>query len=90
LGGDEERGIVGAISIANPNHMDLPWERTAANRLQMTMQLADPKMTETQGEQIAIGWNPAHADELLAGTGHTFKEIVARGGSAKAFAAFPD
>ena len=69
-------GIVGAISIANPNHMDLPWERSSANRLQMTMQLADPKMIDTQGEQIGISWNPAHADELLAGTGHTFKELV--------------
>ena len=69
-------GLIGAISIANPNHMDVPWERTAANRLQMTMQLADPKTNETQGEQIAIAWNPAHAEELLAGTGHTFKELV--------------
>jgi Zn-dependent M28 family amino/carboxypeptidase len=69
-------GAIGAISIANPNHMDLPWERSSANRLQMTMQLADPKMIDTQGEQIAISWNPAHADELLAGTGHTFKELV--------------
>ncbi len=69
-------GIIGAISIANPNHMDIPWERTSANRLQMTMQLADAKMIDTQGEQIAIAWDPAHADELLAGTGHTFKEFV--------------
>jgi hypothetical protein len=69
-------GIVGGIAIANPYHVDLPWDRSAANRLQMTMQLADPNMLETKGEQIAIRWNPAHADELLAGTGHTFKEIV--------------
>jgi hypothetical protein len=69
-------GIIGAISIANPHHMDVPWERTAANRTQMTMQLADPKMAETAGDQIAVAWNPAHADELLAGTRHTLKEIV--------------
>ncbi len=77
-------GIIGGISIANPNHMDLPWERTSANRLQMTMQLVDPPagskrntLIETQGEQIALAWNPAHADELLAGTDYTFKQIVA-------------
>ena len=69
-------GIIGAISIVNPNRVDLPWARSAANRLQPTMQLADPKTIETQGEQIAIAWNPAHADELLEGTGHTFQEIV--------------
>jgi Zn-dependent M28 family amino/carboxypeptidase len=33
-------------------------------------------MSETAGEQITIGWNPAHADELLAGTGHTLEEIT--------------
>jgi Zn-dependent M28 family amino/carboxypeptidase len=42
----------------------------------MTMRLAKPGMYETEGEQIAVGWNPAHADELFAGTGHTFDEIV--------------
>ncbi len=69
-------GIIGAISIANPNHIEVPWERSSPNRLQMTMQLADSRMNETAGEQIAITWNPAHADDLFAGTGHTFKEIV--------------
>jgi hypothetical protein len=70
-------GIIGAISIANPKHMDIPWDRTASNRFQMSMQLAAPGMDETAGEQIAIAWNPEHADELLAGTGHTLDEIVA-------------
>ena len=70
-------GIVGTISIANPNHMEVAWERSSANRVQATMQLADPKTNDTAGQQIAIGWNPAHAEELLAGTGYTFKDIVA-------------
>jgi Zn-dependent M28 family amino/carboxypeptidase len=70
-------GMIGSIAIANPKHMDIPWPRIAANRFQMTMQLAAPGMNETAGEQIGIAWNPAHADELLAGTGHTLDEIVA-------------
>ncbi len=70
-------GIIGAISIANPNHIEIPWERSSPNRLQMTMQLIGPGMNDTLGQQISIAWNPAHADELLAGSGHTFKEIVA-------------
>jgi Zn-dependent M28 family amino/carboxypeptidase len=69
-------GIIGAISIANPNHIEVPWERSSPNRLQMTMQLTDPKTNDTPGDQLAITWNPAHADELFTGTGHTFKEIV--------------
>jgi Zn-dependent M28 family amino/carboxypeptidase len=70
-------GVIGAISIQNPHHMDIPWPRIASNRFQVTMQLAEPDFDETAGEQIAIAWNPAHADELFAGTGHTFDELVA-------------
>jgi hypothetical protein len=69
-------GIIGAISIANPKHMDIPWPRIASNRDQITMQLAAPGFNEAEGEKIAIAWNPAHADELFAGTGHTLNEIV--------------
>ena len=70
-------GMIGAISIPNPKHMDIPWSRIASNRFQMSMQLAAPGMNETAGEQIVANWNPAHADDLLAGTGHTLDEIVA-------------
>ena len=73
----KKAGIVGGIAIPNPKHMDVPWARIAANRSQMTMQLAAPGMNDTEGEKITINWNPAHADQLLAGTGHTLDEIVA-------------
>ena len=76
-------GMIGAIGIPNPHHMDVPWPRIALSRFQMTMQLAAPGMDETAGEQIAIGWNPAHADELFAGSGHTFDELVAIAESGK-------
>lgn len=71
-------GIIGAISIPNPKHMDIPWPRIASNRFQMTMALSAPGMNETEGEQITATFNPAYADKLLlAGTGHTLDEIVA-------------
>ena len=70
-------GIIGGIAIQNPKHMDLPWSRIAANRFQMTMQLAAPGMDDTAGEKIAMAWNPGHAEQLLAGTGHTLDEIIA-------------
>ena len=69
-------GIVGTISIANPKHMDIPWERQASNRSQTSMKLAAPGLDETAGQQIAITWNPAHADDLLAGAGHTLNELI--------------
>lgn len=82
-------GLIGAISVQNPKHMDLPWARIAANRFQMTMALAAPGMDDTEGEEIAITWNPAHADELLAGTGHTLDELVALAEAGKQLPRFP-
>ena len=76
-------GMIGAIGIPNPHHMDVPWPRVALSRFQMTMQLAAPGMDETAGEQIAIGWNPAHAEELFAGSGHKFDELVSIAESGK-------
>jgi hypothetical protein len=70
-------GIVGAISIANPKHMDVPWPHIAASRHQTAMQLAAPGMNDSEGEQIAIAWNPANAEDLLRGTDHTLDELVA-------------
>jgi len=70
-------GIIGAVSIANPKHMDIPWSRQASNRSQATMTLAAPGTNESEGEKITVTWNPAHADDLFAGTGHTFDELLA-------------
>ena len=75
--------MIGAIGIPNPHHMDVPWPRIALSRFQMTMQLAAPGMDETAGERIAIGWNPAHAEELFAGSGHKFDELVSIAESGK-------
>jgi Zn-dependent M28 family amino/carboxypeptidase len=82
-------GMIGAISIANPKHMDIPWPRIANNRFQMTMQLAAPGLDETAGEAIAIAWNPAHAEGLLAGTGHTLDQIVDLAEAGKPLPRFP-
>jgi Zn-dependent M28 family amino/carboxypeptidase len=81
-------GIVGAISIANPNHMDIPWARSTLSRFNPTMKLAVPGMDPTEGIQLAVTWNPAHADELLEGTGHAFADLVATAESRKALPHF--
>ena len=43
------------------------------------MDLADPEFNETAGLQIGIAYNPASAEPLFAGSGHTFAELVALG-----------
>ena len=69
-------GAIGLVSIANPKNMDIPWERSSLARFMPSMSLADPAMDETRGLKLAVTINPAHADKLLAGSGHTFREIL--------------
>jgi hypothetical protein len=68
-------GAVGTISIPNPRNMDIPWARQSGNRLQPRMWLADPALS-TGGLSFAAAWNPAKADQLLEGSGHTIAEIL--------------
>jgi len=70
-------GAIGTITISNPKAMDIPWSRATLARLQPAMSLADASLDEAAGQQLAVTMNPAHADKLFAGTGHTFAEVLA-------------
>jgi len=70
-------GAIGTIAIANPKSMDIPWARSTLARLQPAMSLADRALDEAPGQQLSVTMNPAHADKLLAGSGHTFAELLA-------------
>jgi Zn-dependent M28 family amino/carboxypeptidase len=85
----EAAGAVGFISIPNPASMDIPWSRMALNRNHPSMELVGPEFDETAGAQLAVTFNPAYADLLLEGTGHTFAEIAALGKERKAMPRFP-
>lgn len=69
-------GAIGVISLPNPAFMDVPWSRIALNRAHPSMELAGAEFNETEGEKLSMFFNPAHADKLFAGTGHTFQEIA--------------
>ena len=69
-------GAIGTISIANPKSMDIPWARSTLARLQPAMSLADASLNETAGQQLSVTMNPARADKLFAGSGHTFAEML--------------
>jgi len=70
-------GVVGLIAIPNPASMDIPWSRMSLNRNHPSMDLEDPEFDETAGAKLAVTFNPAYADLLLEGTGHTFAELAA-------------
>jgi Zn-dependent M28 family amino/carboxypeptidase len=82
-------GAIGTITIANPKTSDIPWERSTLSRLQPAMSLADASLEDAPGQQFAVTMNPAHADKLLAGSGHTFAELLALVDADKPVPAFP-
>src|SRR4029077_11096709 len=81
-------GAIGTISIANPKSMDIPWARSTLARLQPSMSLADVSLDEAPGQKLSLTMNPAHADKLFAGSGHTFAEMLALVDSGKPVPSF--
>jgi Zn-dependent M28 family amino/carboxypeptidase len=85
----ERLGAIGVISIANPKAMDVPWERSSPNRLNPAMALADASLDDTVGQQVSIAFNPAKAERLFAGSGHTFAELLKIADEGAALPHFP-
>lgn len=82
-------GAIGVISIPNPASMDIPWIRMQANRWAASMDLEDPAFNETTGLRLSMVFNPARAELLFAGSGHTFREIAALAKSRARLPRFP-
>ena len=72
-------GSVGYITIPNPASMDIPWSRMRLSRTHPSMALADKSLDDAADIHLYVTWNPAAADKLFAGSGHTFEEIAALG-----------
>ena len=83
-----DAGAVGAISIPTPKSMDFGWQRVASGASQPGMRLAatpdaaavaarHPALADDHGAMFAATFNPAEAEKLFAGTGHTFAEMLA-------------
>src|SRR5262249_12222814 len=82
-------GALGTITVLNPASMDIPWSRMSLNRAHASMDLAAPEFNETAGIKTSIVFNPAQAEKLFAGSGHTFAEIAALGKDRKTLPRFP-
>jgi Zn-dependent M28 family amino/carboxypeptidase len=76
-------GAVGTVVIQNPKNMDIPWERSSLARFMPSMSLADPAMDDNRGLSIGVGFNPARAEKLFEGSGHTFAEILEAANNAR-------
>ncbi|MGD0445313.1 MAG: M20/M25/M40 family metallo-hydrolase [Edaphobacter sp.] len=83
-----DAGAVGTISIPTPKSMDFGWQRVASSASQPGMRLSvapdadavaakHPALADEHGGMFAATFNPAQAEKLFAGTGHTFAEMLA-------------
>ncbi len=79
----EKAGAVGIASIPNPKSMDIPWSRMSLAASQPGMRLADPAFQDTRGPMFTATLNPAHAERIFAGSGHTLNELLALGDAGK-------
>src|SRR5829696_3336356 len=75
-------GAVGVVIIPQPRAMDIPWDRAVTTRVIPSMSLADVPLTKPDA-LITLNFNPAQADRLLAGSGHTIAELLAISESGK-------
>ncbi|MBS1214930.1 MAG: putative aminopeptidase, partial [Proteobacteria bacterium] len=82
-------GAVGVAAILDPQAMEMPWERYSAACLQPFMSIADPKLEEAPGLQLALVINPVRADRFFEGTGHTIGEILDLAHGGKTLPKFP-
>jgi len=83
-----DAGAVGAIAVPTPKSMDFGWQRVASGSSQPGMRLAltsdaaavaakHPALADDHGPLFTASFNPAEAEKLFAGTGHTFAELLA-------------
>jgi len=84
-----EAGAVGLVSIPNPAAMDIPWSRMTLARTRPSMTLADSELDDARGMGLVVLFNPAHAEKLFQGSGHSFEELAALAKDRKPLPRFP-
>lgn len=82
-------GALGYVIIPNPAVMDIPWDRIKVSRNHPSMGYQDQSLDESGVTKIGVYFNPASAEKLFEGSGHTFNEIAALGKERKHLPSFP-
>ena len=85
----QKLGAAGAVAIPNPKNSDIPWERASLARVNPTMDLAEESMDNLYGQKFSATINPAIAEQLFTGTGHSFAELLAVADQGKPLPHFP-
>jgi Zn-dependent M28 family amino/carboxypeptidase len=82
-------GVIGTIGITSPQSAEVPWSRVAGSRSEPVLQLRDPGQGVPPPLPVSIRFNPAHAEMLFTGSGHTFQEVLAAISADKPLPHFP-
>jgi Peptidase family M28 len=81
-------GAVGILTLTTPKQTEIPWSRQILLASQPGMYLEDATLRETPDGFVNLALDPAKADVLFAGTGHTFAELCALADASKPVPAF--
>jgi Zn-dependent M28 family amino/carboxypeptidase len=73
----EASGAVGTIALTAPGNREVPWSRQRAAGTQPGMLLAEKALRRFQGPMFAAAYDESRAEDLFAGSRHTFAELVA-------------
>jgi Zn-dependent M28 family amino/carboxypeptidase len=71
------RGALGLITLGTPAQLEQPWASVARASAQPGMYPADPAMRTIATHFLTASMNPAAAERLFAGSGHSFAEVAA-------------
>jgi Zn-dependent M28 family amino/carboxypeptidase len=81
-----DAGLVGWVEIAAP---EASWSFLRDAITSTTMYLARDEVNDANRQQMRMVFNPAHADKLFEGSGHTAQDVFALGKAYKRLPRFP-
>ncbi|MCY1074057.1 M20/M25/M40 family metallo-hydrolase [Archangium lansingense] len=70
-------GAVGVLALPNLRVLEVSWERAVQGQQHPVMVLAHPTSQQSVDIPLVTAFNPAAANTLLKGSGHTFEELLA-------------
>jgi hypothetical protein len=81
-------GAVGILSLTTPHQLEIPWARQILLASQPGMYLAERELRETPDGFIGLIVDPAKAQTLFEGSGHTFAELCELADASRPLPAF--
>ncbi|MBF5045011.1 M20/M25/M40 family metallo-hydrolase [Aggregicoccus sp. 17bor-14] len=81
-------GAVGVLMLQNPKQMEVPWSRVAGARKMPAMMFEDAALNDPS-LQLGGAFDPAAAELLFEGSGHSFQEVLALADADKPLPHFP-